>query len=108
MSTEPTAPIVGTPHRVPVGDRIAAQAARLIAGASVVNGVPRKPVTMPKYIGPDHTPSYGPPTRADVVVDLAVRRGYGGHVTDEEIAQDAADREVADGLIPAKQDGAPC
>jgi hypothetical protein len=39
----------------------------------------------PRYLGPDQTPSQRPPTRADLAVDAALRRGHGGYVTDEEI-----------------------
>lgn len=98
MSTEPTAPIVGTPHRVPVGNRIAAQAARLIAGASVVNGAPQDTLkaditAVLEFVsrGRDYVGCAPYP-------DFQARRALGTILGQ----QDAVDREVADSLIPAK------
>ena len=34
----------------------------------------------------DSAPTYGPPTRTEAAIETAIRRGYGGTVTDEEMA----------------------
>lgn len=98
MSAEPTARIVGTPHRVPIGNRNAAKirplSERLIAGASIVNGVPQDTLkadilTVLEYV-----------SRGRGYVDCApypdfqARRALGA-IHDQ---QDAADSAYADNL----------
>jgi|SRR5688500_8037329 hypothetical protein len=43
--------------------------------------------SMPQYIPPvSMAPTFGPPTRNESAVQAAIARGFGGRVTDEEMA----------------------
>lgn len=45
------------------------------------------PVRTPQLIlRGDSAPTYGPPTQTESAIETAIRRGYGGTVTNEEMA----------------------
>lgn len=60
--------------------------------AAPVSSSEDTPVSVPQYIGYPSEPVEGPETRRDAAVDAAISRGYGGRVTDVEMAGDTPAR----------------
>jgi hypothetical protein len=51
----------------------------------------------------DTAPTYGPPTRTEAAIETSIRRGYGGTVTNEEMAGSAPSSPVEGTTTEADQ-----